>query len=59
MACIWNEANAVRVKHGLPLKDFHISLASGGTDLKLHSLTQMLPDSPFQLSEGQLIQVCP
>lgn len=57
VVCVWNEANAVRVKHGLPLKDFHISLGSGGTDLGVHSLSQLLPESPFQIDDTKLIQV--
>ena len=57
--CIWNEANAVRVQHGLPLKDLHISLGCRGTELGLHSLTLLLPASPLELDERKLIQVGP
>ena len=57
VACVWNEANALRLQHGLPLRDFHISLGSGGTDLGLHSLSQLLPESPFHVDETKLIQV--
>ena len=57
IACVWNEANALRVQHGLPLKDLHISLGYKGTELGQHSLMQLLPDSPFQLDERKLIQV--
>ena len=57
VACVWNEANALRVQLGLPLGDFHISLGSEGTELRLHSLGQLLPASPFQLDDHKLIQV--
>ena len=57
VACIWTEANALRLQHGLPLKDLHISLASGGTDLGMHSLSCLLPESPFDLDERKRIQV--
>lgn len=57
VVCIWNEANAQRAQHGLPAKDFHISLTPGDTNLGRHSLSMLLPDSPFQLDEGKLIQV--
>lgn len=57
VACVWNAANHLRAHHGLPLKDFHISLAPGGTELRLHSLDQLLPASPFQLDEHKLVQV--
>ena len=59
VTCVWNEANAVRVQHGLPLKDLHISLGCRGTELGLHSLTLLLPASPFELDERKLIQVGP
>ena len=57
IACVWNEANALRVHHGLPLKDLHISLGCNGTELGQHSLNQLLPESPFQLDAQKLIQV--
>lgn len=57
ISCVWNEANAVRVQLGLPLKDLHISLGSKGTDLGSHSLTHLLSASPFELDERKLIQV--
>ena len=59
VACVWNEANALRVQHGLPVKDLHISLGASATAHRLHSLSQMLPTSPFQLDEQQTIQVSP
>ena len=59
VSCVWNEANAVRVQHGLPLKDLHISLRCRGTELGLHSLAMLLPASPFELGERKLIQVGP
>ena len=59
VSCVWNEANAVRVQHLLPLKDLHISLGCRGTELGLHSLTMLLPASPFELGERKLIQVGP
>ncbi len=59
VACVWNEANALRVQHGLPVKDLHISLSAGATAHRLHSLSQLLPTSPFQLDERQVIQVRP
>ncbi|KAL0021538.1 hypothetical protein WJX77_005533 [Trebouxia sp. C0004] len=58
VACVWNEANALRVKHGLPMKDLHISLGARATAHRLHSLSQLLPTSPFQLDEHKLIQMC-
>lgn len=59
ITCVWNEANAVRVQHGLPVKDLHISLSSKGTELGSHSLTHLLSASPFELDEHKLIQVSP
>jgi hypothetical protein len=59
VACVWNEANALRVQHGLPVKDLHISLGVGATAHRLHSLRQLLPTSPFQLDERKIIQVRP
>ena len=59
VACVWNEANALRVQHGLPFKDLHISLGAGATANRLHSLSQLLSVSPFQLDEQQIIQVRP
>ena len=57
--CVWNEANALRTQHGLPLKDLHISLAPKGSEPGpgLHSLSLLRPTSPFQLDERKLIQV--
>lgn len=59
MVCVWNEANALRTQHGLPLKDLHISLVPKGTEPGpgLHSLSLLLPTSPFHLDERKLIQV--
>ena len=59
ITCVWNEANAVRAQHGLPLKDLHISLGSKGIELGSHSLTHLLSASPFELDERKLIQVSP
>lgn len=59
VSCVWNEANALRAKHGLPTKDLHISLGPGGTELDQHSLAALLPASPFQLNERKLLQVTP
>ena len=59
VACVWNEANALRAQHGLPLKDLHVSLGARATAHRLHSLSQLLPTSPFQLDERQIIQVRP
>ena len=55
VACVWNEANALRVQHGLPLKEFHISLGPAATVQP--GLSHLLPESPFQLDEHKLVQV--
>jgi len=41
------------------LKDLHISLGARATRHRLHSLSQLLPTSPFPLDERKLIQVRP
>ena len=57
VACVWNEANALRLQHELPLKDFHISLTPGAGELQQHSLSCLRPGNPFELDERKLIQV--
>lgn len=56
VVCVWNNCNALRLQHGLTVKDLHISLAVGGTNLGQHSLSMLLPESPFKLDEQKLIQ---
>ncbi len=57
VSCVWNAANAVRQQLGLPLKDFHISLGPAVSRLQCHSLACLLPSSPFDIQEHQLMQV--
>lgn len=57
VACVWIEANALRIQHGLPFQDFHISLGAEGTELGRHNLCLLLPSSLFALDEGKLVKV--
>ena len=57
VACVWNEANALRLQHGLSLKDFHISLQAPRNQPEPHSLACLMDDSPWPTDEGHLVMV--
>ncbi|KAK9863226.1 hypothetical protein WJX84_008176 [Apatococcus fuscideae] len=58
VACVWNEANALRLQHGLSLKDFHISLQAPRNQPEPHSLACLMDDSPWPTDEGHLVMMC-